>query len=117
MRRMQVSKHRTSSAWGHRRGMTDRMQLAHIGAPASPETDLANYHAPAQVDPAIAARAMQKLHDFIARGAHYGDVDFETIGPRWYAFRYAEHPADALACAVYVLDTDPSVAGEMRRAA
>ena len=29
----------------------------------------------------------------------------------------AEHPADALACAVYVLDTDPSVAGEMRRAA
>lgn len=43
---------------------------------------------------------MRRLTAFIARGANYGSVDFvvmkgsDNVG-RWYAFRYAEHPADA----------------------
>jgi hypothetical protein len=81
-----------------KRRLSSRLAHVHGLVGADP---LAGYVAPTSIDPALAARAQVKLRDFIARRAPYGSIDYETIMGsrdgvfRWYAFRFAEHPADA----------------------
>jgi hypothetical protein len=67
-----------------------RARFAHVGADLD-----SSCKPPASIDPAIAAVAMQKLHAFMARGALYGAVEYQTISGVRYAFRYSLHPPDA----------------------